>query len=89
MNEKRGQAMPKKSMPHQSQRAIAHERFALEGALEALDLLHEDLILRRDEARNETARETYDEMLTLIDSLETEYQNRQDALPPVSADHAS
>jgi hypothetical protein len=89
MNEKRGQTMPKKSIPHQSQPAIAHDHCMLEGALQALDLLHEDMILRRDEARNETAREAYDEMLTVIDSLETEYQNRLDALPPVSTDHAS
>lgn len=81
--------MPKKSIPHQPEQAKAHERSALEGALEALGLLHEDLVLRRDEARDEAAREAYDEMLTLIDSLEIEYHKRQAALPPVSAHYAS
>jgi hypothetical protein len=89
MNEKRGHAMPKKTIPHPPEQAKAHERSELVGALEALGLLHEELILRRDEARDEAAREVYDEMLTLIDSLETEYRKRQTALPPVSAQHAS
>jgi len=67
----------------------ATERASLEGALEALSSLHEDLILRRDEARDESARETYDEVLTVLDSLETEYRRRHAALPPVTARHAS
>ena len=52
-----------------------------EGALQALDLLHTDLILRRDEARDESARETWDEVLTQVDALLTEYRRRLAALP--------
>ena len=81
--------MPKQAISHQAEQAIAHERPMIDGALEALGSLHEDLILRRDEARDVTAREAYEEMLTLIDSLETEYQKRLAGPPPVSAHHAS
>jgi hypothetical protein len=70
-------------------RPIAIVRAQLEGALDALTTLHEDLILRRDEAQNESAREAYDEVLTLLDSLQSEYRRRHHALPPVSARHAS
>lgn len=59
------------------------------GALEALNSLHADLTLRRDEARDESAREVYDEVLTVLASLETEYGRMHAALPPVSAAHAS
>lgn len=38
-------------------RDIAIERASIRGALETLDSLHEDLTLRRDEARDESARE--------------------------------
>lgn len=65
------------------------ERAALQGTLEALDALHADLVLRQSEAQNASARETYDEVLTLLDSLQTEYQRRHDALPPRPAEHAS
>ena len=81
--------MPKQATPHLAEQAQSHPRSVLEGALTALGLLHDDLVLRRDEARDETAREIYDEMLTLIDSLESEYRKRQAALPPLSAHHAS
>lgn len=65
------------------------ERAALQGTLEALDALHADLVLRQSEAQNASARETYDEVLTLLDSLQSEYQRRHDALPPCPAEHAS
>lgn len=68
---------------------IAIERASLEGALEALGTLHEDLTLRRDEARDEPEREVYDEMMTVLDSLAAEYRRRHAALPPVPARHAS
>lgn len=69
--------------------AIAIERASLEGALEVLRSLHEDLVLRRSEARDEPARETYDEMLTILDALEAEYRRRHAVLLPVLARHAS
>lgn len=75
--------------PHPLRHHIASERFRLEGALELLDLLHTDLILRRGQVRDASAREAFDEMLTLIDSLPIEYRRREDALPPVTAHHAS
>jgi len=68
---------------------VAPERFRLEGALEVLDVLHTDLILRRDQARDESGREAFDEMLTQVDALLIEFRRRQDALPPVTAHHAS
>lgn len=72
--------------PHVS---IASERSRLEGALELLDLLREDLILRCDQARDESGREAFDEVLTQVDALVVEYRRRRDALPPVSPHHAS
>ncbi len=81
--------MQEQARPHRSRQAIASERFRLEGALEVLDTLHADLILRLDQVRNESAREAFDEMLTLLDSLLTEYRRRQAALTPVTAHHAS
>ena len=65
------------------------ERMKLEGALELLDLLREELVLRADQARDESWREPYDEMLTHIDSLLVEYRRRRDALPPPPTHHAS
>jgi hypothetical protein len=78
--------MPKPARPYPS---IATEQWMHEGALQALDLLHADLIMRRDEARDESARETWDEVLTQVDALLTEYRRRLAALPQVSAHHAS
>jgi len=75
--------------PHRLRHPIASERFRLEGALELIELLHEDLILRRDQARDESSREAFDEMITQVDALLIEYRRRQDALPPVTAHHAS
>lgn len=69
--------------------AIASERFRLEGALEVLDTLRADLILRLDQVRDASAREAFDEMLTLLDSLLAEYRRRQAALSTVAAPHAS
>lgn len=65
------------------------ERAALQGTLEALDALHADLVLRQSEAQNASARETYDEVLTLLDSLQAEYRRRHATLPPSPAEHAS
>jgi hypothetical protein len=73
-------------LPHVS---IAGERSRLEGALELLDLLREDLILRRDQARDESGREAYDELITQVDALVVEYCRRRDALPPLLPHHAS
>jgi hypothetical protein len=68
---------------------VASERFRLEGALEVLDVLHTDLILRRDQVRDASAREAFDEMLTQVDALLIEYRRREAALPPVTSHHAS
>lgn len=66
---------------------LAHAQ--LDGALDAVAELHEDITLRRDEAQNEAAREAYDEVLTLLEALQAEYRRRRDALPPPSPRHAS
>lgn len=68
---------------------IALARAQLEGALDALDTLHADLVLRRDEAQNESAREAYDEVLTVLESLQLETRRRRDALPSAPPHHAS
>ncbi|TCS71752.1 hypothetical protein EDC61_10895 [Sulfuritortus calidifontis] len=81
--------MTEPTAPVQPQRDLAIERAALEGTLAALADLRENLTLRRDEVRDATAREVYDEVLTLLDSLDMEYRRRHDALPAVSARHAS
>ena len=72
-----------------SQLAITDERARLVGAQAALSELREDLILRRDEARDESAREAYDEMLMVVDARLLEYRRRQAVQPVPSAHHAS
>jgi hypothetical protein len=81
--------MAEQARPYQPWQPIASERPMLEGALAALNSLHSDLILRVDEARDESARETYEEVLTLLDSLIIEYRRRHAMMPPVSPHHAS
>src|SRR5512139_3977112 len=81
--------MHEQAWTHLLRHPIASERFRLEGALEVLDGLRTDLILRRDEVRDEPAREAFDEMLTQVDALLVEYRRREAALPPVTANHAS
>jgi hypothetical protein len=81
--------MQEPTWPHPLRHPIASERFRLEGALELLELLRADLILKRNEVRDESAREAFDEMLTQVDALLIEYHRREDALPPVTAHHAS
>lgn len=61
----------------------------LAGALDLFYLLRADLALRRDEANSEAAREALDEVLTLLASLETEYQRRYRQSQPAKAGHAS
>lgn len=81
--------MAEPDRPYQPWQPIAYERPMLEGALAAFSALHADLILRVDEARDESARETYEEVLTLLDSLIVEYRRRHAMMPPVSPHHAS
>jgi len=81
--------MPKQTMLQQTKHAFAHALTLLEGALAALDELRDDLILRRDEARDEAAREAYDEVLTVVDARLLEYRRRQAVQPVPSAHHAS
>lgn len=81
--------MQEQARPHPLRQPIASERFMLEGALEVLDSLHADLILRRDQVRDDSAREAFDEMLTQVDALLIEYRRRHAALPPAAAHHAS
>lgn len=71
------------------QHLVVAERLRLEGALALLDLLHEDLLLRRDQARDASSRETFDEVITQVDALLVEIRRRQAALPPASARHAA
>lgn len=68
---------------------VTLQRARLEGALEALAELHEDLTLRRDEAQSEAARDAYDEVLTVVEAQQAEYRRRHDSLPPVTERHAS
>lgn len=70
-------------MPDTAQ-PVALARARLDGALDALAMLHDDLILRREEAQNEAAREAYDEVLTLIQALQAEYRRRQGDLAPAA-----
>lgn len=72
-----------------SQLAITDERARLVGAQAALSKLRDDLTLRRDEARDEAAREAYDEVLTVVDARLLEYRRRQAVQPVPSAHHAS
>lgn len=81
--------MEKHAPPPQLEHPVAAERLRLEGALELLALLHEDLLLRRDQARDEAGRETFDEVITQVDALLVEHHRRRAALPPASARHAS
>ena len=68
---------------------ISLERARLTGALEVLDSLHEDFALRRDEAQSEAARDAYDEVLTVVEAMQAEYQRRGEALPAVRRGHAT
>lgn len=67
--------------------ATAHAQ--LQGALDTLEALRADLLLRRDEAQNEAARDAYDEVLSLVEALQLETRRRRDALPAGRAHHAS
>lgn len=68
---------------------VTLQRARLEGALDALAELHEELTLRCDEAQSEAARDAYDEVLTVVEARQAEYRRRHDALPPVTGRHAS
>lgn len=81
--------MEEHAPPPQLEHPVAAERLRVEGALELLDLLHADLVLGRDQARDASGRETFDEVLTRVDALIVEYRRREAALPPASARHAS
>lgn len=72
-----------------SQLAITDERARLVGAQAALSELRDDLTLRRDEARDEAAREAYDEVLTMVDARLLEYLRRKSIQPVPSVHHAS
>jgi hypothetical protein len=66
-----------------------HARERLAGALALLGDLRAELALRRDEANSEPSRETLDEVLGLLASLESEYRRRYEATPPAAGEHAS
>lgn len=68
---------------------IPLERARLEGALEALDELRQQLTIRGSEARDESMRDAYDEATTLVEALESEYRRRLAALPETGVHHAS
>lgn len=70
-----------------SDRPLEAER--LGGALDLLYRLRADFSLRREEANSEAAREAFDEALSVLASLETEFRRRYAEAMPASAAHAS
>lgn len=70
-----------------SDRPLEAERLA--GALDLLYGLRADFSLRRDEANSEAAREAFDEALSVLASLETEFRRRYAEGRAASAEHAS
>jgi hypothetical protein len=61
----------------------------LAGALDLLGNVRAELMLRRDEVNNDSARETLDETLSLLASLDTEYRRRYERASPARPEHAS
>lgn len=70
-----------------SDRLLEAERLA--GALDLLYGLRAEFSLRRDEANSEVAREAFDEALSVLASLETEFRRRYAEGRAASAEHAS
>lgn len=52
------------------------ERCELEGAIQALDVLMEELEMRLSEARDECMREALDNVIALVVAHESEYRHR-------------
>ncbi len=50
------------------------------GALDAINILKEELEHRLDEARDECVREALDNIINLVDAQSIEYQRRRDDL---------
>src|SRR5574340_22876 len=73
--------MDKHTAPPQLEHPAAAERLRIEGALELLDLLHEELLLRCDKVRDASGREVFDEVITQVDAVLVEYRRREAALP--------
>lgn len=61
---------------------LSSEVSRLNGALEVLNLLHEKLMLQRDESNTEAGREELNEILAEIESMLREYRKRLDNLHP-------
>ena len=61
---------------------LRNELNRINGGLEVLGLLHETLILQKDEIGAESAQEAVDEMLTQVDAMHSEYQRRRHELHP-------
>lgn len=61
---------------------LKNEINRINGALGALGLMRELLLLQRDELGAESGREAVDEMLTRVDALQIEYQRRRMSLHP-------
>lgn len=74
---------------HGSDPTITSERLRLDGALEVLDAIQTDLIMRRQQARDQAALEAFDEVLTKTDALIIEYRRRRKAMPAAPSDYAS
>jgi hypothetical protein len=68
--------------PTMPERTLANEMNRINGALEVLGLMRERLVLQRDEMGAETGREAVDEMLSQVESLQTEYSRRRANLQP-------
>ena len=61
---------------------LRNELHRINGALDVLGLLHEKLILQKDEIGGESAQEAMDEMLTQVNAMHLEYQRRRHELHP-------
>ncbi len=59
---------------------LEYDLHELIGALDAINILKEELEHRLDEARDECVREALDNIINLVDAQSIEYQRRRDDL---------
>jgi len=59
---------------------LDHKLHKLVGAIDAINVLKEELELRLEEARDDNVRETLDNIIVLVDAQIIEYQRRKKEL---------